>query len=134
MSNPGNWGKKMSPKQSGRPEDAEGKISAGLDPRLAALGQAIEQESAEQRAVLPGSRNPSGAAASGYAKGARLMSEFVAGILVGGFLGWAMDQLLGTLPLGLIVFTLLGFAAGILNMARAGRQAQAEDNSDSKGP
>ena len=44
-----------------------------------------------------------------------------------------MDQLLGTLPLGLIVFTLLGFAAGILNMARAGRQAQREAEKDRRG-
>ena len=124
----------MSPKQPEQPKSREAGEMAGPDPRLAALGKAIEQENAEQQAFLPGSRNPAGASASGYARGMRLMSEFVAGILVGGFLGWAFDQLLGTLPLGLIVFTLLGFAAGMMNMVRASRQAEREVNQDSKGP
>jgi len=56
---------------------------------------------------------------SGYAKGYRLASEFVAGTLVGGLFGYGFDWLFGTLPFGLIVFLLLGFGAGILNMARA---------------
>ena len=54
-----------------------------------------------------------------YAKGYRLASEFVAGTLVGGLIGYGFDWLFGTLPFGLIVFLLLGFGAGILNMARA---------------
>lgn len=57
--------------------------------------------------------------ATGYAKGYRLASEFVAGTLVGGLIGYGIDWIFGTLPLGLIVFLLLGFGAGILNMARA---------------
>jgi ATP synthase protein I len=57
--------------------------------------------------------------ASGYAKGYRLASEFVAGTLVGGLFGYGFDHVFGTLPFGLIVFLLLGFGAGILNMARA---------------
>lgn len=118
----------MSPKRPGKPEGTEGEPSARLDPRLAALGKAIEQERAEQRAAEP-SRNSAGAA-TGYGKAARLASEFVAGILVGGFLGWVFDQLLGTTPLGLILFILLGFASGILNMARASQKAQREENND----
>ncbi len=61
--------------------------------------------------------------AAGYAKGYRLASEFVAGTLVGGLIGYGIDWLLGTLPFGLIFFLLLGFGAGILNMARAARRA-----------
>jgi ATP synthase protein I len=57
--------------------------------------------------------------ASGYAKGYRLVSEFVAGTLVGGLIGYGIDWLFGTLPFGLIIFLLLGFGAGMLNMARA---------------
>jgi ATP synthase protein I len=104
-----------------------------LDDRLRQLGQRIDSEIAELRGPAGKSSLNSEAAGSAYGKAARLASEFVAGILVGGFLGWALDQLLGTLPLGLIVFTLLGFAAGILNMARAGRQAQREAEKDRRG-
>jgi ATP synthase protein I len=57
--------------------------------------------------------------ATGYSKGYRLISEFVAGILVGGLLGYGIDYAAGTLPLFLIVFLLAGFGAGILNMSRA---------------
>jgi ATP synthase protein I len=60
--------------------------------------------------------------ATGFAKGYRLASEFVAGTLVGGLIGYGFDWLFGTLPFGLIIFLLLGFGAGILNMARAGRR------------
>jgi ATP synthase protein I len=34
-------------------------------------------------------------------------------------LGWLLDRWLGTSPGGLIVFVLLGFAAGVLNVMRA---------------
>ena len=43
----------------------------------------------------------------------------VGGVLVGAGLGWLLDRWLGTTPWGLIVFLLLGFAAGILNVMRA---------------
>ena len=57
--------------------------------------------------------------ASAYARGYKLVSEFAAGTLVGGLIGYGIDWLFGTLPFGLIIFLLLGFGAGILNMARA---------------
>lgn len=37
----------------------------------------------------------------------------------GAGIGWVADQWLGTAPLGLIVFLLLGFAAGVLNVLRS---------------
>ena len=49
----------------------------------------------------------------------RLSSEFVAGVLLGGLIGWLVDHFAGTSPWGLIVFLLLGFGAGTLNTMRA---------------
>ena len=49
----------------------------------------------------------------------RLSTELVAGVLVGAALGWLIDRWLGISPWGLIVFLLLGFAAGVLNVMRA---------------
>ena len=57
--------------------------------------------------------------ASGYARGFRLSSELVAGVLVGAGLGWLIDRLLGISPWGFIVFLLLGFVAGVLNVMRS---------------
>ena len=59
------------------------------------------------------------------AVGLRLSSELVAGVLVGAAIGWGFDRLLSTSPWGLIVFLLLGFSAGIINVVRssgAGRE------------
>jgi ATP synthase protein I len=58
------------------------------------------------------------ARASAMAIGLRLSSELVAGVLVGAALGWGFDRLLSTSPWGLIVFLLLGFTAGVLNVMR----------------
>jgi ATP synthase protein I len=59
------------------------------------------------------------ATAAGYAKGFRLSSELVGGVLVGAGLGWGIDRLLGISPWGFIVFLLLGFVAGVLNVMRS---------------
>jgi ATP synthase protein I len=59
------------------------------------------------------------ATASGYARGFRLSSELVAGVVVGAGIGWLIDRWLGISPWGLIVFLLLGFSAGVLNVMRS---------------
>ncbi len=68
---------------------------------------------------------------SGFAYGLKLGSEFVSAILVGAFIGWAFDTWFQTIPFGLIVFLILGFAAGVLNVMRATGQMQ-ESGSGSK--
>jgi ATP synthase protein I len=50
--------------------------------------------------------------------GFRVLSEFVAGVLVGGFIGWVLDRWLGTEPFGMIAFLMLGVAAGFWNVYR----------------
>ncbi|WP_315918951.1 AtpZ/AtpI family protein [Mesorhizobium sp. SP-1A] len=55
----------------------------------------------------------------GYAQAFKLSSEFIAGIAVGVAIGWIVDRMAGTSPWGLIVFLLLGFGAGILNVLRS---------------
>ncbi|MCA1489528.1 AtpZ/AtpI family protein [Sinorhizobium alkalisoli] len=55
----------------------------------------------------------------GYAEAMKLSSEFIAGIVVGAFLGYLLDHFAGTGPWGMIVLLLLGFCAGILNVLRS---------------
>jgi ATP synthase protein I len=55
----------------------------------------------------------------GYGQALKLSSEFIAGIAVGVGIGWMIDRLAGTSPWGLIVFLLLGFCAGVLNVLRS---------------
>ena len=61
--------------------------------------------------------SPSGPSAFGRAF--RMSTEFVAGVVAGGGLGWLLDRWLGTSPWGLIVLLMLGFVAGIYNVMRA---------------
>jgi ATP synthase protein I len=54
--------------------------------------------------------------------GFRVVTELVAGIVVGGGIGWLLDKWLGTTPLLLILFGLLGTAGGFWNVIRATSQ------------
>jgi ATP synthase protein I len=87
-----------------------------LDRRLRQLDQKLAEQQKEQRAKEGPARSGN---ASGYAAAVRLSSEFVAGILVGAGIGWIIDRVVGTSPWGLIVFLLLGFCAGVLNILRS---------------
>lgn len=70
---------------------------------------------------------------SGWGQAMKLSSEFIAGVVVGAGLGWFFDRLAGTSPWGLIVFLLLGFGAGVLNLLRsAGMVAEAGIRTKSK--
>jgi F0F1-type ATP synthase assembly protein I len=64
------------------------------------------------------------------AQALRLASEFAAGVVVGGGIGWVVDRVFGVSPWGLITFVLLGFAAGVLNVMRsAGVSSTPPENS-----
>jgi ATP synthase protein I len=58
-------------------------------------------------------------ATTGFGAAIKLSSEFIAAIMVGVGIGWVIDRWAGTSPWGLIVFLLLGFAAGVLNVLRS---------------
>ena len=55
----------------------------------------------------------------------RLATELIAGVAVGGFIGWALDRWLGTAPLLMVLFLILGAAAGIVNVIRTAQAMQA---------
>jgi ATP synthase protein I len=48
----------------------------------------------------------------------RVLSEFVAAVIVGAFIGWWIDRVAGTTPAFLIMFLLMGAAAGFWNVYR----------------
>ena len=56
----------------------------------------------------------------------KLATELVAGVAVGGFIGWVLDRLSGTAPILMVVFLVLGGAAGILNVMRMAKSMQGE--------
>jgi ATP synthase protein I len=110
-----NGGGNGSRKQSSSDEAALSARLGSLDQRLSEIrdGRKIgtDQSGNEQDAAQ--------AKASAMAVGLRLSSELVAGVVVGAGLGWGFDRLLSTSPWGLVVFLLLGFTAGVINVMRA---------------
>ena len=59
-----------------------------------------------------------------FAKAFRFVAELLVGVGVGGFIGWALDRQLGTGPWLLVVFVILGFAAGLANVIRSAQEEQ----------
>lgn len=56
----------------------------------------------------------------------RMVIELVAGLAIGFGAGYGLDVLFGTMPVFLVLFTLLGFAAGVRTMMRSAREVQAQ--------
>ncbi len=54
----------------------------------------------------------------------RMVSELVAGLVIGLCIGFGLDSLFGTLPIFLVLFVLLGFAAGVKTMLRSAQALQ----------
>ena len=75
-------------------------------------------DTAKHRHEAPRARQ--GGAAAG--RGMKAASELIGGVVVGGVLGWYLDQWLGTKPWLFILFFLLGSAAGMLNIIRSASQ------------
>jgi len=55
----------------------------------------------------------------------RLSTELVVAVLVGGAIGYGLDQLFNTRPWILIIGLMFGFAAGIMNVLRAAEKMDA---------
>ncbi|MDP1582272.1 MAG: AtpZ/AtpI family protein [Bradyrhizobium sp.] len=92
---------------------------AALSARLGSLDHRLsEVRDSRKIGTDPSGSEQAHARASAMATGLRLSSELVAGVLGGAALGWGFDRLLSTSPWGLIVFLLLGFAAGVINVMR----------------
>jgi ATP synthase protein I len=91
---------------------------AALSARLKRLGERLGRVRADRPSESNSDQRPA-ADPSAIARGFRLSTEFVAGIVVGAAIGWLLDRWLGISPWGMIVFLLLGFAAGVLNVMRA---------------
>jgi ATP synthase protein I len=91
---------------------------AALSARLRRLGSRLHRAGLHRQPERESGKRKAGDA-SAIARGFRLSTELVAGVIVGAMIGWLLDRWLGISPWGLIVFLLLGFAAGVLNVMRA---------------
>jgi ATP synthase protein I len=103
-------------------ENRSSSDEAALSARLGSLEHRLSKIRGSRNIRTDQSEAGSGdgsARASAMAMGFRLSSELIAGVAVGALMGWGFDRLLSTSPFGLIVFVLLGFTAGVLNVIRS---------------
>ena len=96
-------------------------MSTEPDPeRLAELERRIAEV---KRATAPEPRKEEHFSAA--SQGWRMVIELVSGLGIGFVIGYGADYLLGTMPWFLVVFTMLGFAAGVKTMLRTAQEIQA---------
>ena len=79
----------------------------------------LEARIAAARKTGKGGRTTGKAQASGYGMAVRMAVEMVAALAVSVFLGLWIDGELDTAPLFLVIFLVMGMAAGVINVVRA---------------
>src|SRR5215218_8927262 len=107
-------------------DDAQAGRGAGpratADSELSERFKRLESQLDARRTAGPHRANaprPPRSDPSAMGRAFRMSTEFVAGVLAGGGLGYLLDRVAGTSPWGLIVLLLLGFGAGVYNVMRA---------------
>jgi ATP synthase protein I len=97
------------------PLDEAVELRSRLDALKADLGEAQAAE-----ASGAGAKASASSTDGAMGVGLRAGSELVAGVLVGCGIGYVLDRQFGTSPLFLIIFMMMGMAAGFWNVYRLG--------------
>lgn len=63
----------------------------------------------------------------------RMVIELVAGLGIGFGMGYGLDVLFGTLPIFMVLFTMLGLAAGVKTMLRSAQEMQVKKMAEEAG-
>lgn len=102
-------------------------MNATPDPeRLKALEERLAQVQAER---APPKSGPGKVEQANWAW--HMVIELVVGMSIGLAIGWGLDWLFGTVPIFLMIFGLLGFAAGIKVMLETAKEMQ-KRNADAR--
>ncbi|WP_171178003.1 AtpZ/AtpI family protein [Ruegeria sp. HKCCD8929] len=86
------------------------------------LSQLEERIEAAKKAKQPKPR--ADADISGGELAWRMVIEMVSGLAIGFGIGYGLDRLFGTIPIFLVLFTLLGLVAGVKVMLRSAKEVQ----------
>jgi ATP synthase protein I len=101
------------------PEDRE-----AIRQRSSELGQKLDAVNAKR---ADAERAMETARQTAFGQAFKFSAELIVGVVFGGALGWVLDRQFGTAPWLMILLVILGFAAGLLNLIRSARKAQAEN-------
>ena len=110
----------MSDEKSAREPIVEDARIDALEERLKAAREREDKRSQPQG---------SGSTDANYRSGNRVLADLLGGLLGGTVIGWAIDQLFGTGPWGLLVGLFLGIVVAFRNVFRMA-STQSDDSSD----
>ena len=98
---------------------------AAFEGRISDLGERLDKVKADRQADVLADLDAE-MRGRGMAYGMRMAAELVGAVIVGGAIGWGLDRWLGSTPWLFLLFFVLGFAAGVLNVVRAYERIQKE--------
>jgi ATP synthase protein I len=98
---------------------------SAFEGRISDLGDRLDKIKAQRQAEA-GADLDAAMRGRGMAYGMRMAAELVAAVLVGGAIGYALDRWLGSTPWLFLMFFLLGFVAGVINVVRAYERLQVD--------
>lgn len=115
--------------KAGSSEGCEDVADEDKDARLSSLEERLRKARGDDPADSHGDgAAPDGSRSNALGIAFRIGVDLVVGAIVGAIIGYAIDGWLETKPLFLIVFLILGFAAGIRNVLREAIKLQGPDD------
>ncbi len=111
------------PNGSSKPEGNRGVLSDEERKSNKARASEIDRRLGEAKARYA-PRESAAARGEAMGQGLKIAVELVVGVAFGGFVGWWLDRYFGTAPWLLILFFMLGFAAGMLNVIKTAQRMQ----------
>jgi ATP synthase protein I len=125
------------PEQKKPGDRAAAEPGPSSDAELDAKLRQLDARLSDMRTERATSAEPKGRLAtdgSAMARGMKMVSEFVAGIVAGGILGWLIDRFASIQPFGLLIGLMFGFAAGLRNLYRATSRPSSAEPGPRQGP
>jgi len=98
---------------------------AQFERRISELGDRLGRVRSQRGADGHGGANAE-TQGRAMAYGMRMAAELVAAVIVGGAIGWGLDWMLGSRPWLFLLFFLLGFTTGVVNVIRTYERLQRE--------
>lgn len=110
------------------PDSRDVELKARLDKLSGAIKSEIVHVAEDRKAAS--ATAPAVGLGKAMGTGFRVTSELVAGVLVGGFIGWWLDHWLGTKPFAFLIMLLVGMLAGFWNVYKIAMKPTGDGSKD----
>ena len=110
------------------PDNHDSDLKARLDKLSGAIKSEMVNVADDRKAAA--ATKPAVGLGKAMGTGFRATSELVAGVLVGGFLGWWIDHWLGTKPAAFLIMLLIGIVAGFWDVYKIAAKPSGDGSKD----